>query len=182
MPHDSTSEPEEALRLEKITTRFVAAEDRLRLDGQAPSGRVVVLWVTQRLMRRVVPVLLRHVSATLAGQPLPEVRHEFAQAAARAAHRDRGQQAPVVPDAEAAASGWRVETVEVTAGQGGITLSLRGEKGEAARLFLAFGALRVWINILHDVWRQAEWPTDVWPEWVTQAAPGTRDQTALPLH
>ena len=45
--------------LHRITTEYIDSEDRIRLTGQLASGDTVVLWLTQRLLNRLVPHL-RH--------------------------------------------------------------------------------------------------------------------------
>ena len=47
MPHE----------LQRITTTYVDVEDRLRLTGVLANGTVVQLWLTQRLLGRLVPPL-----------------------------------------------------------------------------------------------------------------------------
>lgn len=40
--------------LQRITTQYIEVEDRLRLTGELAPGEVVVLWLTQRLMHRLI--------------------------------------------------------------------------------------------------------------------------------
>ena len=45
--------------LKRITTEFIPVEDRIRLSGEREdNGSPLVLWLTQRLIRRMLPVLL----------------------------------------------------------------------------------------------------------------------------
>ena len=44
--------------LERVTTRYSVAQDRICLAGELPGGSPVVLWLTQRLLRRLLPPLL----------------------------------------------------------------------------------------------------------------------------
>jgi len=37
--------------LDRITTEYIDAEDRLRLSGKYADGAAVVIWLTQRLIR-----------------------------------------------------------------------------------------------------------------------------------
>ena len=37
--------------LDRITTEYIDAEDRLRLSGQSADGSAVVIWLTQRLIQ-----------------------------------------------------------------------------------------------------------------------------------
>ena len=78
-------------KLQRITTEYIDREDRIRLTGELAAGTVVVLWLTQRLVNRLVP----HLTAWLDRQVTPasnipsvQARHQdivqsFAQQAAR---------------------------------------------------------------------------------------------------
>ena len=43
--------------LQRITTEYDEREDRIRVSGQLAQGEAVVLWLTQRLLNRLVPHL-----------------------------------------------------------------------------------------------------------------------------
>ena len=45
------------MNLGRVTTVYVDVEDRFRLSGEAQDGLVLVLWLTQRLLCRLVPHL-----------------------------------------------------------------------------------------------------------------------------
>ena len=50
--------------LHRLTTDYVEEEDRIRVSGASANGDTVVLWLTQRLLNRLVP----HLTAWLAAQ------------------------------------------------------------------------------------------------------------------
>ena len=52
---DAMSSARSALR--RMTTEYRAQEDRLCLTGERTGGDAVVLWLTQRLLNRLVPHL-----------------------------------------------------------------------------------------------------------------------------
>jgi len=43
--------------LNRITTEYSELEDRIQLRGEAESKQTVVLWLTQRLLSRLLPYL-----------------------------------------------------------------------------------------------------------------------------
>ncbi len=45
------------LTLQRITTEYVELEDRILLAGELGNREAVVVWLTQRLLQRLVPVL-----------------------------------------------------------------------------------------------------------------------------
>ena len=40
-----------------------------------------------------------------------------------------------------------------------------------AKLKLAAQPLRQWLGIVFDAWQQAEWPLEVWPDWLRESVP-----------
>ena len=68
--------------LQRITTEYIEAEDRVRLSGVSPSGEAVSLWVTQRLLSRLLKVILNWTAEGENAQQA--LKNAFAQQAARA--------------------------------------------------------------------------------------------------
>lgn len=60
--------------LQRFTTEYVEIEDRIRLAGETAPGHTVVLWLTQRLLARLLPHLLQwleqQTGATIRGDIL----------------------------------------------------------------------------------------------------------------
>lgn len=170
--------------LQRLTTEYVEAEDRIRVSGERADGSTVLLWFTQRLLNRLVP----HLTAWLVRQGVPasgipsvQAVHEdvvqgFAQQAARA------QLAPEPPvRAWAPQAAWRVDAVDITPGEDAVLLVFKGEAGAQAALHLATQPLRQWLAIVFEQFLRGEWPTTAWPAWMEDArapvAPG-----AVALH
>ena len=53
--------------LERCTTEYAEDEDRLRLSAELANGNTVVLWLTQRLLNRLVPHLVQWLEKQTAG-------------------------------------------------------------------------------------------------------------------
>jgi len=170
--------------LHRITTEYVECEDRVRLTGELASGDTLVLWLTQRLVNRVVPHLTAWLDRQVASasvMPSVQAVHQnvmqgFAQQAARA------QLAPEPPVRGAASqAGWRVDVVNIAQSEDTVVLTFKGETEASATLTLASQPLRQWLGIVYEQYQRGEWPTTVWPGWMEagrpQAAPG-----AMALH
>eukprot|EP01036_Dinobryon_divergens_P055429 gene55429-74016_t len=67
--------------LQRITTEYIEAEDRVRLSGVSPSGEALSLWVTQRLLSRLLKVILNWTAEGENAQQA--LKNAFAQQAAR---------------------------------------------------------------------------------------------------
>lgn len=170
--------------LQRFTTEYVEREDRIRVSGELADGRTVVLWLTQRLLNRLV----LHLTAWLAGQVAPassipsvqathqDIVQSFAQQAARA------QLAPEPPvRASSPIASWRVDSVDIAQGEDALVLTFKGEAGAQAELKLTAQPLRQWLGIVFEQYQRGEWPTTVWPGWMEVARPQAA-QGAMALH
>lgn len=165
-------------QLQRITTEYSESEDRMRLAGEDGQGQTVVLWLTQRLLSRLVAHLCRWLEQQGGNAPLVEVRQEFAQQTARA---ELVPQPPVraQPDVQ----GVLIYSVDLKTANADMGLQFRNSGGHGvASLQLQHRALRQWLNIVFDQYRKAQWPTDVWPAWVAQAKPPETPSRAVLFH
>lgn len=180
-----------ALALQRITTQYVPQEDRLRLAGEGPAQQVVVLWLTQRLLGRLVPHLcgwLEQQSAASVPQSLQAVQQSFAQQAAMAALHHSAQAPVQVPQAQPAAegttphSGQVVQAVDITpVGDAALQLGFKDGAGRVqAQLRLEALPLRQWLVIVQAQYAAADWPTPNWPQWL-QADDAPAGNAAAPL-
>lgn len=153
--------------LQRITTTYVDVEDRMRLAGQSASGEVVTLWLTRRLLDRLLPHLLSWLERSVPLSDLASTAqaHDalqgFAQMAARAA---LGSEEPV--DATAPLAEWRVSSVDVSQSDSRLMLRFRDDGEQQAELPMNVESLRQWLNILLDQYRTAGWPLQIWPVWM----------------
>lgn len=174
--------------LQRITTQYIETEDRIRLAGEDAAGNAVVLWLTQRLLNRLLP----HVCAWLERQtPVAdshnygaavqaEIMQSFAQQAAVAALEP---QSPVHSSAQSRS--WLVHSVDVTTSDQALMLTFKdtdAAAGEPATLTLADLPLRQWLTILHDQYATAQWPLTLWPQWALDAKSSTRQAVPAVLH
>lgn len=166
-----------ALSLQRLTTDFVALQDRVRLQGELESGSVVVLWLTQRLLNRLLPVLWGWLELQAAGSAalssvalsppsLVELEHHYWEQ--HTARLLRQPQAPV--HAQVGACEWLVEVVDVQRTPQWLRLLLRAPGQQPVALLLQPLALRRWLDILLQQYAEGQWPTTNWPLWMTVAA------------
>ncbi len=98
----------------RITTEYVETEDRIRLSGETPAGSTVMLWIPQRLLNRLIPLLCERIEPPPAAGPREEALNSFAQMAAVQSlapmplYRFRGRAAPTpfVPSRSQQALRW----------------------------------------------------------------------------
>ncbi|MFZ9502490.1 MAG: hypothetical protein ACO27F_13070 [Beijerinckiaceae bacterium] len=161
--------------LSRITTEYSEVEDRILLLGEDKDGSRVELWLTQRLLTRIVPVLASRLEEGAAESPAADLLNAFEQERANAVIKP----APRVPR-EGASVSLLVESVDVTFGGAGVRLVFKDGAGVARGMTFTTLVLRQWLSILHAATRAAGWPSDVWPHWMSrEPAP---QQPNAPLH
>ena len=158
--------------LTRITTRYVAAEDRVRLAGERVGGSQVAIWLTRRLLQGLVPRLLSPPDAAPRAAPragshvIPPHREMllgFAQQKALAAH------VPVAPVAPAAdAESWLAERAAIHRSSQALTIIYESADGQAASMLLTPAAVHQWLAIVYRAYCSAQWPMDIWPAWLIE--------------
>jgi hypothetical protein len=171
------------MRLTRLTTEYGPDVDRIRLAGETGPDDAVVMWLTRRLLDRLLPHLLEWLVARGADRAQPgdrgygELLQGMAQQSARAA-------LPAQPPVDAARAGrdWLVRSVDISTDASVVRLGFAvPDEGEPITLDFEQQPLRQWLNIVHDRYRQAGWPMDLWPTWMTEAARPTEPAGAV-LH
>jgi len=155
---------------QRFTSEFVDFEDRLRVSTELPGNHVAVLWLTRRLLDRLVGHLAGLLERETEQAPVPEVQQSFAQQAAQASHQQQSQQQPqpaVTPQQAQTVQEWLVREVDLTPGAQGVGLRFRGEHThQVVELGMPPLLLRQWLGIVHGQYRRAQWPLDAWPDWM----------------
>ena len=150
--------------LRRITTRYVPAEDRIRLSGEIDDGETVAIWLTLRLLQRLVPKLLARLESRSVSSAHHELLQEFAQARAVA---DQVPVPPVMPAPVEAA--WLASGVVLEVSGNDLLLTFSEDGGREALVMLSPSALRQWLSIVYRAYRKAAWPLDIWPGWIAGA-------------
>lgn len=161
--------------LQRLTTEYVNTEDRVRLRGERVGNTPLTLWLTRRLLDRLIPHLTCWLEQQIGGTPRGDVLLGFAQ---EAATRQLGHELPVAasPDGET----WLVESVDMQTERGRVKLLLRTGTDQCVGVDFEVLVLRQWLSILYRSYRQADWPAAVWPVWMEVKPSGSG--TAVMLH
>lgn len=169
--------------LQRFTTEYMMDADRIRLSGEVDDDRVVVLWLTQRMLNRLAPRLTewlekRGVGELSAGASgMDEVLHGFAQQSAEASLTPQ----PPVP-ANSASASWRVDSVDITTGSEAVALVFKSGEGEGVSVTMSAEALRQWLGVVHAQYVKGEWPTAAWPAWMQEARQPAAKPNVSALH
>ena len=167
--------------LKRLSTEYVALEDRIRITGELEKVAPVVIWMTHRLFSQAIPLTLRWLQAETASSTKAtsspkaiEVVQSFAQEAARA---ELKPQNPVRADPSGAT--WIAHTVEIASAKDRLGLTFRGSNNQAASVSFKPIELRQWLSIVHLAWTKAQWSPQIWPDWVKGEVP---QQQPMVLH
>lgn len=163
--------------LQRVTTQYVTAEDRVRVSGATADEQTVVLWLTQRLLNLLVPQLTGWLERQDASDLMDsELAQGFAQEAAEASLSPE----PAV-EAASADGVWLVDTVDIHTGTEGVVLAFKSGSHAVASLALPIQPLRQWLAILRDQYVVGGWPTGAWPSWLgeTHAQPAKPSGASL---
>jgi hypothetical protein len=175
--------------LHRLTTEYVEAEDRIRITGEltnsaddGPTSPTVVLWLTQRLLNRLLP----HLFSWLEQHDTPqgwseEAVQSFAQQAAVAALQAQAAE-PVCSAAQSPS--WLVHSLQLTSTPEQLQLHFPAaaqQPTERISLTLAAQPLRQWLHIVYDLYVRAGWPLALWPLWLVEKRQlgGTHSSTWL---
>jgi len=67
--------------LQRMSTEYIVGEDRIRLSGEVENAASVVIWLTRRLLERLLPAVLNWLEGQGVDTPYSEIMHSFAQQA-----------------------------------------------------------------------------------------------------
>jgi hypothetical protein len=155
------------LLLTRFTTEFCPAEDRIRLLGEGDAGDRVQVWLTRRLLDRLLPLVIDWLPQAEGGTttgPMASLVSEFQQ---QAAVSGVVRQAPV--RVSPTMRGWLAESIDVNRAADQLGVVLKAAEQAPVGLTFTPVSLRQWLGILCVAYCQADWPVTVWPDWVLSA-------------
>jgi hypothetical protein len=147
-----------ATTLQRITTEYSELEDRLRLSGETNDGKVVI-WLTQRLAKRLLPLLLQWLERQHTVPRRSVSLFNFSQQILQA-----------VGTTPLPSMSWLATSIDISTSDKLVVLTFKNDAGQTARFSLTTAVLRQWLEILHETYLYAGWPMDVWPAWMVGGA------------
>ena len=161
------------MRLRRIDTRYLAAEDRIRLLGVTTDNQTLVLWLTRRLLDRLLAQVLEqfdlyHGGGPPADGPAPQGPHWPGETGS--VPEPVMSPTPEAPPLRAAPP-WLVSRVTLREMPPGLWCGFQGQAPEQrATLVFTPWQLRHWLRILLGEYRRAQWPLGAWRAWLTPKA------------
>jgi hypothetical protein len=159
------------IELERMTTQYVATEDRISITANVKSGGTARLWLTRRIGDRMVAALVKAVQPRHRDRAYAELIGEMTQQEAEQRLEPQPEVQAATPDHE-----WLIDKISLQFPTGAVVVRLTGPQGQEAGMALSTEVVRQWLGILRRVYQHGEWPIDQWPESVR------REPVAAPRH
>jgi len=167
------AQPDEAdarlkFQIKTFTGRYIPVEDRLRLDAVDVDGNKQSLFMTRRLVDRIIPVMVEHLEGqTPQGMPRDLVQ-EMQQDKARQFHSEGGSEAPVHVEPEFVP--WLCRTVHLTKTGSSLIVVFTDDTHIEAHMPTTAENLRVVLDIFKTLYTSAEWGLQAFPDWMQTPA------------
>ena len=167
------------LNLQRITSEYIATEDRFRLSGATDKGGEVRYWITQRLLLRLLNFLFdwlethreeleRQAATELLGPMVTKPVKGRTRAGTKAGDVTEGGSADTGPEGERAAEPELLFEADIRIASSRITLVFKPRHSEHSQLALQLDEAWQWVAIIHTLWQRAEWNLSVWPDWINE--------------
>ena len=147
--------------LGRITTQYIDNEDRIRVLGESSEDTICEIWLTHRLMDRLVENLLSNVKSEGAADKALQV---FQQ---EVASSSLPKQSPVEKDNHLVS--WLAIAIDINKDNENIGLIFKSEKLNSASISFQTIELRQWLSIIYKTYKQAGWSLEIWPEWFKES-------------
>ena len=156
-------------KLLRITTKYMEIEDRIRMNAECSDGDYISLWFTQRLLIRLAKNCIEildkqpsevHKIPAADERPHLEVQSLMQQSATTESQKE--EEVVIKNNSQS----YFIREIDIKHSSEGMVLVFREKEDKQAMLILNLEQLRRWLNIVCSIWRKADWPMEIWPDWV----------------
>ena len=158
-------------KLQRITSEFIETEDRIKFTAKCENEQTLVLWVTQRLISRLIAHSLNWLEKETSELDRavildPESRSNLQGIVQQSARQTLSKQTAVVPEHDS--QSFLVQEIDININNEGVLLLFKGSESKQAELAFNIQQLRQWLAIIRTLWGKAEWPMSLWPDWMDE--------------
>lgn len=141
----------------RVSTAYVPQQDRLQLAGKLQDGGVVVLWLTQRMLRLLLKPLGDFIGKNAPRTKKERVRHSYVDLMDKVSRKA----GPSVK-AEASTPEWLVEKIDVSTTGHVAELTFWSEGAPRALFEVDTISLRRWLEVVQRKATKGGWPEQLW--------------------
>ncbi|MFL2873138.1 MAG: hypothetical protein ACJZ8M_07360 [Pseudohongiellaceae bacterium] len=159
--------------LKRITTEYNEREDRIRLAGITDDNQTIALWLTMRLVSRLVSHCLNLLEkstpeATKVSTADEQSRKSIQNFVQQSAEQQLVEEAAVKVTKNSPK--YLAAEIDVKSDHAGVTIIFKGEFSSNYSIYLNNQQLRQWLGMLHMIWQKTEWSTLIWPDWMSSSS------------
>lgn len=155
----------------RFTTHYFASEDRIQMCLECDKSEDQILWLTRRLLNRLISILLTKTVSLPSGvsadnNPKVDAIQKFAQSAAVGKLQLNKKRASIKrPKNNAEAH--LVTEINIQKKKNSLELVFKTENnGKTFSIKFTDTTLRQWLSILYSRYHGAEWTEEFWPTWL----------------
>lgn len=145
--------------IQKVTTRYIEDEDRIQLLCTSNTSKPLIIWLSRRLLSRLIPYLLEKINAGNISDLESRTMQDFAQ---HAVQSNTSKIKPVIADSKS--DSWLATSIDINENQAKLNITFKN-KNEVAILSLEIVKLRQWLEAIHQSYIKADWDKEIWPDW-----------------
>ncbi len=164
--------------LNRLTTKYIDTEDRIKLSGDRADGQELIIWLTQRLANRLVDHLtqwLEKQDVPVCSYAVPPKREAGPDSDNRGKEKDSAT--PITSNQQQLGAAdtvlqkpeiWLINSIDITRSSQGVRLIFKGKKPgqQIASFSMSAQSLSQWLDILYEQYGKAQWPVESWPRWM----------------
>lgn len=160
------------LIMRTVTMAFDPTEDRVFMDASDSAGQVERLWLSRRLLDRLIPALTGQLEKLVSFKDETISNAAIQSFAQEKAVLEKAEQSPISKNENSTT--WLVTSVQVGQSNNKFQLRFVNEQGVAKEktirkrgvFTLEKPNLRQWLNAVFNIYKKAEWNTGVFPDWI----------------
>ena len=171
--------------LERITSEYIESEDRIRLTAIGAAEETLILWITQRLLIRLITHFLGWLEkgapeVALSSAIDNEAKSALQGMAQQSATAKLQEQSAVAATPDSVAL--LVKEIDIKMNEEVVLLVFKCHDDQKPELTFTIQQLRQWLGMIHRLWRQADWPLSIWPEWMDDSQQANQASSHSSLH
>ena len=163
--------------IHRFSLIYDPAEDRLGWDTEDQDGATTRLWLTQRLTRALLTAILPMVRSSVATD-LPAAHQATVQSWEQAAAMADFGKVPAVQTKTESTVGL-VRQVNLTPKDDTMIVNFEFGEGETRTLGIGQPQLRQTLTVIYRLHIAAQWPLDLWPDWIKDPSPAPSGETPV---
>ena len=168
-------------KLKRITSEYIEEEDRIRLAGVTEKNETLSLWFTMRLTSKLVSHCIKLLAEHSPELERAATNDEQSRKNLQDIVQQSAEQEIIKEEAVSVTKNspsYLIKEIDVKVSGRGIVLILKEKDTLFYELNLDNRQLRQWLRMLYLIWKKADWPLHVWPDWMNKPSSSLAEDNA----